>query len=624
MIRNIFFYTLLLLCLMTISCKKYLDVVPKEIVTEKDIYKNIITAERAWANMYTSLATNSTDVYGNTNTGACTDECKNHWENVPELKFNSGAWGPTDNTLSNWTTAYQFIRRANIFLKNIDQTPIPQDRADYYQARIPQYKAEVRFLRAKLYFELFRRFGAVPLLGDTITDVSVNIPDGVNTRRPVDEVVNYIVAELDQATPVLPIDYTDNPGETGRITRGAAMALKAITLLYAASPLFNGNTMYASVKNTDGTQLFPQTYDKEKWKQAADAAKAVLDMNVYALNNPNPSNPIDNYARLFFSREYKETILPLLLGTTRELDQNLQPNGKDAQGSGGSGKYSVLQELIDAYEMNNGLPISDPNSGYQKDGSWNGKLWDGKAFRQATNVSNMYKNRDPRFYASINFHYTWWDSANHRRPLKYAYFGNNGGASDGWPKTGTNCESGYTWRKWTDPGVNMKGSGNANRNFPVIRLADIYLVYAEAMNEYLDAPTQEVYDAINKVRARVSMPALPVAGTNDNTQEGMRQRIRNERRVEFALEGQRFWDVRRWLIAKTVDNGPVHGLNARPTSAELQATGLDPGSEAAGVAVFYKPVVIQNRVFLDRHYLMPIPQNEIDKGGGKLVQNFGW
>jgi starch-binding outer membrane protein, SusD/RagB family len=151
-----------------------------------------------------------------------------------------------------------------------------------------------------------------------------------------------------------------------------------------------------------------------------------------------------------------------------------------------------------------------PASGYTTAGFWNGPLWDGKTFRQAKNVSNMYKDRDPRFYASINFQYTFWDSANHRRPLKYAYFGNNGGASDGWPKSGTNAETGYNWRKWCDPNVNLRGSGSANRNFPIIRLADIYLIYAEAMNEYLNAPDQSVFDAINKVRTRVSMPALPV------------------------------------------------------------------------------------------------------------------
>ncbi|WP_315823280.1 hypothetical protein [Paraflavitalea speifideaquila] len=152
-----------------------------------------------------------------------------------------------------------------------------------------------------MYFELFRRYGSVPLIGDEVIDVSAAIPAKLFVRNPLDELVNYLVSELDGIAPALPLDYLDNVGETGRITRGAALALKAITLLYAASPLFNGNTMYAQLKNEDGSTLFPPTYDKEKWKRAADAAKAVIDLNVYSLNNPNPGNPIDNYARLFFA-----------------------------------------------------------------------------------------------------------------------------------------------------------------------------------------------------------------------------------------------------------------------------------------------------------------------------------
>jgi len=235
----------------------------------------------------------------------------------------------------------------------------------------------------------------------------------------------------------------------------------------------------------------------------------------------------------------------------------------------------------------------------------------------------MYKNRDPRFYATIFFQNEYWDSTNHIRKLKFAYYGGNNGASDGWPKSGTNCVTGYNWRKWSDPRVDVKhNTGNANRNYAVFRYAGILLTYAEAMNEYEDAPSQDVYNAVNKVRSRVSMPGLPV-NTGDHTKEGMRERIRNEWRVEFAFENHRFWDVRRWLIGKEVDNGPMYGLNARPSQAELDATGLDPKSEAAGVAVFYKKVVVQTRTFTDKHYLFPIPQIEIDKNP-KLIQNFGW
>ena len=619
---NKLIYLFLIACITVVSCKKYLNVVPTELVTQDAVFSNIQNAEDAWAHLYKSLNNNDVQFIhgGGTILGACTDECKNHWENVPELSFNSGAWNATNNSLDIWGSAYQYIRSANIFLASIDKTPIPASRSDYYAPRIPAYKAEARFLRANQYFELFRRYGAVPLVN---TVLATTDPAATSTsRNTVDEVVKFITSECDAIAEILPVNYGSGSADYGRITKGAALALKARTLLYAASPLFNGNTMYAGVKNTDGTQLFPQAYDNNKWLLAANAAKAVLDLNAYSLSNPNPSNPVDNYAQLFFTRNYNEIILPLIISSNRDFEGTYMPNGRDGNAVNGNGKMSVFQELVDAYEMNNGRPITDAQSGYQTTGYWNGQLWDGVRNTSVSNISNMYKNRDPRFYATIFFQYDVWNYTNNARPLKFAWFGNNGGGCDGWPKPGTNCETGYNWRKWADPAVNLKGNGSANRNFPLIRLAEIYLIYAEAMNEYLSAPNSDVYNAVNAVRSRVSMPGLPIIAA-DNTKEGMRKRIQNEKRVEFAFENQRFWDVRRWLIAKTVDNGNMHGMNARPTPEELNSTGLDANSEAAGVAVFYKTVVDQTRVFADRHYLMPIPQTEINIDPA-LVQNYGW
>lgn len=609
-----------------IGCEKYLDVVPSETISDKDVLDNIVNAEKIWARLYRQTIQDfglvETGGYSGVLLDACTDESMNHWESPKELAFNSGSWSTVNNPLGNWTPSYQVIRTANIFLENIDQSKIPADKISYYKPRIPAYKADARFLRAMRYFELFRRYGAVPLIKRsyevTESDEVLKI-----LRSPVDSVVAFITSECDAAAAVLPLSYNDNPSEIGRITKGAALSLKAITLLYAASPLFNGNTLYANVKNPDGTALFPQSYDKNKWKAAADAAKAVMDMGLYSLYSPNPSNPVDNYAQVFYTREYKETILPLMFNSSRNLETQYLPNGKDSKGWGAHGKLSVLQDFVDCYEMANGLPITDPNSGYKSKGFWDGQLWDGKAFRSVESISNMYKNRDPRFYATVFFQNEYWDSANHPRPIKVAYYGSNNGASDGWPKSGTNCVTGYLWRKWSDPRVNPKNStGNANRNYPIIRYPEILLAYAEAMNEYEGAPSADVYDAINQVRSRVSMPNLPISSA-DRTKEGMRQRIHNEWRVEFAFENHRFWDVRRWLIGTKVDNGPVYGLNARPSQEELEGTGLKVNSEAAGLAVFYKKVVVQNRIFTKKHYLFPVPQIEIDKNPD-IVQNYGW
>jgi hypothetical protein len=325
-----FIYLIVIACLGLTSCKKYLNVVPTELVTQDAVFNNIQNAESAWAHLYASL--NSGDVQfihgGGTVLGACTDECKNHWENVAELPFNSGAWNATNNSLDIWSSAYQYIRSANIFLVSIDQTPIPDSRRDYYQPRIPLYKAEARFLRANQYFELFRRYGAVPLVNKVLTPTDQAAT--TTTRNSVDEVVKFITSECDAIAAILPVSYANGSSDYGRITKGAALALKARTLLYAASPLFNGNSMYANIKNADGTQLFSQTYDNNKWLLAANAAKAVLDLNAYSLSNPNPANPVDNYAQLFFARNYNEIILPLIIGGNRDFEGTYMPNGRDA------------------------------------------------------------------------------------------------------------------------------------------------------------------------------------------------------------------------------------------------------------------------------------------------------
>lgn len=605
----------LFLCstLLTASCKKFLNVVPTEITTSQDVWTNIDNADKALAALYNAMPNNG---FYSTMLWASTDEAMNHWESPGELVYNYGAWGPGNNPLDEWRGRFVNIRAANFYIANIEKVPLTANQVAFYTPIIPRLKSEARFLRAFYYFELFKRYGAVPIITEAL---DLNDPKNAElSRSPADAVVNFIVTELDEVAPLLPTSY--ETADVGRITRGAALALKSRTLLYAASPLFNGNSLYAGIKNNDGTPLFNLTYSADKWKKAADAAKAVLDLNLYALYNPTPANPVNTYAQLFYTREYNENILAYSMPNTTDLELTFLPNGASFKGNG---KLSLLQELVDAYEMKNGYPINQPGSGYTAQGFWNGQMWDGLQLSNVSNISNMYKDRDPRFYATVFFQYSAWRLAKVGRPVKLAWWGNNKSDGDGWPKTGTNCVSGYNLRKYSSPNVDrVNGQGVGQRNAPIFRLAETYLNYAEAMNEYLAAPDQNVYDAVNAVRARVGMPALPII-PSDNTKEGMRQRIRNERRIELAFEGHRFWDVRRWMIATQVDNTDVHGMNARPTTAELAATGMDVNSEGAGVAVFYKQVVIQSRSFQSKHYLMPVPPTEIDKDKS-LVQNFGW
>lgn len=616
--KAIHIFLLAAMLMTTASCKKYLDVVPAEYTTDKDVFNNINLTEQALARLYNALPNDL-----GSNISAYTDECYHHWFDnsgaIDAYKFNLGSWSNTDNPQGNWSGKYQDIRRANIFISRIDDVPVPLDRADYYAIWKPRYKAEARFIRAQFYFELFKRYGAVPIMTNSEDIDPRDIENTQVYRNSVDEVVDFIASECSAIATELPL--TQDNAQVGRITKGAALALKARTLLYAASPLFNGNTLYTGIKNSDGKSLFGGAYDKEKWKKAADAAKEVIDLGIYALYSPFPTNPVQNYAAQFYTRDYTETILPRILANGTGFDGDHLPNGQPFRGSG---KLTPLVELINAYEMSNGYPIDEPGSGYAATGTWNGQLWDGLKFQNVTNVSNMYKNRDPRFYASIMFQYSVWRFDAVKRPAKYAYWGSTGAQADGWVvgKAGTN-PWGYNIRKFLSPEYDRNANtGTGRRNFPIFRLAEVYLGYAEAMNEYLDQPDNRVYEYLNQVRQRVLMPALPLLAA-DNTKIGMRKRIQNERRIEFAFEGHRFWDVRRWMIAKAVDNGKVNVMNARPSTEELTATGLNITTEAAGVAVFYKPVVIQTRVFTDRHYLMPIPQSEIDKDPN-LVQNYDW
>ncbi|MEG1586232.1 MAG: RagB/SusD family nutrient uptake outer membrane protein, partial [Bacteroidales bacterium] len=589
----------LFLCLfILLSGCNYLDVIPNEFVTDDDIWKDVTKAEKLVTRLYTVLD-NRQGLDIASDLMAATDETKNHWGNPSVWKFNTGNWGPSDNPFDNWKARYEDIRIANLFINNAFRIVIPENKKDYWTQRIPRYTAECRMIRAWFYYELLCKYGPVPILTPDSDDGNVNklrIP-----RSSVDELIRFLTDELDQSAAVLPESYDSQ--ERGRVTRGAALALKAKVLLQAASPLLNGNPLYKEIRNFDGKYLFNAQYDADKWLKAAMAAKAVLDMadrGIYRLSRKYPDNPIASYASLFYTREYEETIFFKLRSSQTEIDKRLVPNGTEFFGNG---KYSVSQEHIDAYEMNNGYPINEPGSGYDKTGFWDGYLFDGTESVAVTDISVRFRNRDPRFYASVFYQGAVWRFKSTRRQMHFAFWNNRNNQKEGWPKLGTNCESGYNIRKWCSPEVDLRNNhGSCERNYPIIRLAEMYLIYAEALNEYLDKPDMRVYQAVNAVRNRVNMPSLPIIPA-DYTKEGMRKRIQNEYRVEFAFENHRFFDVRRWLIAKTTDNGAIHGLNALPAVAEMDESGImDESDKRRGLYPFYKEVVLQKRVFEDKHY----------------------
>ena len=406
--------------------------------------------------------------------------------------FSAGQWSPYVLPDDRWDALYGGIRKVNLFLSKIDQVPLKT--AGLKQ----QWKSEARLLRAIFYFELIKRWGGVPLIGDKVFTLNDDI---AFARNSYDECVQYIQQEADTVQKYLPAAYAT--AYFGRATRGAALALKSRLLLYAASP----------VNNPAG--------NREKWLAAAQAAKDVMDLGSYAL-----TNAIDDP---FMKRKNAEVILAYMSSPNSTVEAL---NGPVGSKRGDQGKTNPTQELADEFEMSNGKMISESGSGYDP--------------------QQPYANRDARFYLTL-FHngMSWLGRTVETfdggldRP---AGFGNSNGAE---------TRTGYYMRKFLSTAGTAASYSNAEHCFPVFRYAEILLNYAEARNE-ADGPVKEVYDAVELIRKRAKLnPYQLPAGLS---KEQMRTRIQHERRVEMAFEEQRFWDIRRWKIAEQVLNRPLHGM----------------------------------------------------------------
>lgn len=381
-----------------------------------------------------------------------------------------------------WNHAYNGIGRTNTFLSRIDDAEIISENLK------SRMKGEAQFLRAMYYFMIANYYGDAPLI---LTPPDV-LEHSELPRSPREEIIAQILSDLNAAIELLPLEY--DAGDTGRATRGAAMALKARILLYEASPLLN----------PDGAP--------SKWQEAADAAKAVIDLGIYGLftDYRNLFLPeYENNEEVIFDVQYVSSEVEPGLGTSWDLI-NIQ-----------HATTAPLQGLIDAFLMEDGLPYT---------------------VSPLYNPENPYANRDPRFYTTIVY--------------PGARFQNDD--VDG----STYAHTGYALKKYSifdeevgNPPASVSDikDGQSHTNYMVIRYADILLSYAEAINE-VSGPSSEVYDAINQVRERVGMPLIEPG----HSQDELREIIRHERRIEFIGEGLYYNDIRRWKTIEVVNNGPVY------------------------------------------------------------------
>ncbi|HXI01135.1 MAG TPA: RagB/SusD family nutrient uptake outer membrane protein [Sphingobacteriaceae bacterium] len=525
------------------ACKKNFEKEPLEKLTEDYVWDVTdsagIYARNFLHNTYSYLP-NGFNRIDNSLLDAASDDAVPSLNGSAVSRLTNDRISSVSNPDDAWAKNYEGIRKVNELLANIDKVPMRDAQLKEW------WKAESRFLRAMCYFEMVKRYGGVPLIGDKIFTLDDEIQVSRNSYA---ECVEYIVSECDAIANKVRPDPIDD-GNLGRITRGAVLALKAKILLLAASPLNNPGS------------------DAALWKRSADAAKDIIALNVFALET--------SFSTVFTARKNKEVILAYQRGQTNDVETNNAPVGFVTPTS--RGYTSPTQQLVDAFQMKNGLPITDPASGYL--------------------ASNPYAagTRDPRFYLTVFTNGTLW--------LKRAIQTYEGGLD----KPGgavTQTKTGYYMRKFMGDMSAQTSYPTQTHNFIIFRYAEVLLNLAEALNEY-QGPTLEVYKIVEDIRRRAGL--VPFTLKIGLTKDQMRDAIRQERRVEMAFEEQRFWDLRRWKIAESELNKPLHGM---------KITNNPNGT------LTYERIEVAKPVFTPKMYRYPIPYSEIIKNPN-LKQNEGW
>lgn len=500
-------YIFLFLVLGFIACDNFLNVAPEVNLDETKVFTNFVNAQAFQADIYSGLTQrfNAIGSYLPVPMSSASDESESNAGYFGTKPFNMGNYDGADANIGFY---YNAIRKANLFLKNSNRIPYPNVLTKQ------KMLGEVHFLRAFYFNEMVKRFGGMPIL-DEKTGLFVPGDNLMRPRNTYRECFTFIMNDLKTAIDSLPV--TLNTNEYGRATKGAAMALKARVLLYAASPLFSQPT---GIWGMGGTT--DDWYDKDGktwWLKAAEAARAVIDLTdangaqVYALYQTNATNKADDYQNLFFNRREQgnnEIIFykhEAPVGFTDQQITNWMPNGD----FGGAGAVQPTNNFVKLFEMSNGKYIDEDGSGYDP--------------------TNPYVNRDPRFYKIIIYQGSTWQGATVDMSATTKQF-----------PAGTFL-TGYFVRKYLPEQLKKNTTTTSYHSWIFSRLAEMYLNYAEAMNE-VEGPTQRVRDAVNAVRSRSGVIDLPVSLTGD--QSSMRKRIQRERAIELCFEEQRWWDARRW------------------------------------------------------------------------------
>lgn len=562
--------------------------------------------------------------------------------------------GDSENLL---LKAYEAVRKASTFIDNVDRC------GELTQVEKADMKGQMRFIRAYAYWSLIRHFGPVPLIPEHGLDVSLSYEELSLPRAPLDDIIDFINEDLVIAARSLPMTRTVN--NMGRPTRGAALALRARILLWAASPLMNGNKDLFNVKDNHGNQLVPQEYDESKWAKAAAAAKEVMDLGLYELYTIEPDPDTPEYERPPYNAKYSDKNFPdgwanvdpylsyksifdgTIIGSknpelifTRTSRGNEQINHWVSncmpRTLSGSNLIGVSQKQIDAYYMDNGQTVQEAKAtGYYKEDGFttsDNPLNPGGAPFLPANVSWQYAHREPRFYASIAYCGSIWvcasaNEAQYRNKQIFYYRDLN----DGKQGFKEDCPlTGIGFKKFVnDEDAFTQGGYRMDKTENTIRYAEMLLIYAEALNELTpgqsytvekyNGETMTVQRDVNEIRSAMK-PIRMRAGVPDfddvvyENQELFRTALKRERQIELVGENCfRYYDLRRWKDALLEENQPLMGCNINISDDETR------------IQEFYRPTVVASmpKVFTQRMYLWPFPDKEL-KRNVNLTQNPGW
>ena len=632
---------LLLSVLVQFSCSDFLDVVPDNTPTIDHAFITRFEAERYLYGIYgfmpdfTSPSMNPAFLAGEEswlfhefnafNISAWRIAAGEQGTQAPYCSFWNAQSSSNQTYADGGSPMFTGISDCNVFLENIYKT------IDLYEDERQMWISEAKFLKAFFHYWLLQMYGPVPIIDQNI-GVGATTEGTKYYREPVDDVVNYIVALIDEACPQLPLTITDITVDMGRITLPIALAVKAKVLTLAASPLFNGNPNYVNVVGRCGRHLFPQTYDPQKWERAAAAIKEAIDVcriarhELFDFSKLSEASQISNetlltlQARGAATERWNEEIV---WGYSKDIT-TLQRFGMPAfvfwNAYGATYRsWAPTLSTVKQFYTKNGVPI-------EEDKDWTDV--DLYGFRTADDSNryyiqpnwttiNLHFDREPRFYGAIAF-----DGSK--------YYG-LGTIPDDDMRTVDIVNTGMMWMlnrysvtgylamKMVNRLSSMQMTGQSSSYyryaFPVIRLADLYLLYAEVLNEIRPLTDDEIHDYIDVIRIRSGLEGVKDSwkkySTNPSkplSQDGMREIIHRERMIELAFEGQRFWDLRRWKLLKEYMNKPVQGWDIWSTEIE---------------SFYREPQTLAVPNFQDKDYLWPIPQGTLIKNRN-LIQNPGW